>query len=128
MDLDNLRRRAVAARRFDVPIDGVVVTLEIPTRHASKLAYSRAGMVEGDNSATTMIRWTRAVLVMAVAGWSGVTERHVLPDGGDEPVPFSADAVDLVLDARPEWEEALAAAVLDRLAQRRAIEDTAAKN
>lgn len=128
MDLDNLRKRAAEARRFDVPIDGVVVTLEIPTRHASKLAYSRAGMVEGDNSATTMIRWTRSVLLLSVVGWVGVAERHVLPDGGDEPVPFSADAVDLVLDARPEWEEELASAVLDRLAQRRAIEDTAAKN
>lgn len=130
MDLDTLRRRAVAGRRFDVPLDGgaIIVTLELPTRHASKLAYSRAGLIEGDNTSTTMIRWTRSVLLMAVVAWTGVEERHVLPDGSHGQVSFAADAVDLLLDAQPQWEEALAAALLDRLAQRRAREDTAAKN
>ena len=41
---------------------------------------------------------------------------------------WDATAVELLLDAQPEWAEALGSALLDRMAQRREDRDTAEKN
>jgi hypothetical protein len=50
---------------------------------------------------------------------------------GLSPTALLAPAVspaEPVLDAQPEWDDQLTRALLDHLAKRRAVEDTAAKN
>jgi hypothetical protein len=56
--------------------------------------------------------------------------QHVLPDeaGGTQPLPWEPGAVELLLDAQPDWDDRLTRALLDQLSRRRIVEDTAAKN
>jgi len=128
-ELDYLRRKALAARQFDVQLAaGVVATLRIPTRHQSMVAYMEAS---GGTKAANQVRWQRQLLLLAIVGWSGVLARHVLPSmeqGGDDPLAFEAGAVELLLDAQEDWAEQILAELVQRLDQRQATEDTAAKN
>jgi hypothetical protein len=130
MDLDDIRRNALAARQFTVQAGACSFTLQVPTRHEASVAYTRVGHHGGDPDSAAMVRWQRAILVPAVVGWSGVLLSHVLPDepGGTEPLPWEPAAVELVLDAQPEWDDRLTRALVDHLSKRRALEDTAAKN
>ena len=59
------------------------------------------------------LRFHRALLVLAVVGWSGVTVRHVLPTHAtDEAFDFEPGAVEVLFDAQPEWEGKLLQALL----------------
>lgn len=128
-DLDYLRRKALAARQFDVsPEPGVSFTLRVPTKHESMVAYMEAA---GGRKAANQVRWQRQLLLLAVVGWSGVVARHVLPgieQGGDDPLAFEPGAAELLLDAQDAWAEQLLAELVQRLDTRQAAEDTAAKN
>lgn len=130
MELDDIRRNALAARQFTLQVGGCSFTLRLPTRHEASVAYTRVGRHDGEADSAAMVRWQRAILVPAVVGWSGVLLQHVLPDepGGTEPLPWEPAAVELVLDAQPEWDDQLTRALLDQLSKRRTVEDTAAKN
>ena len=130
MELDDIRRNALAARQFTVVVGECSFTLRAPTRHEASVAYNRVGQHAGAPDTAAMVRWQRAVLVPAVVGWQGVLLQHVLPNepGGTEPLPWEPGAVELVLDAQPAWDDQLTHALLDHIAKRRAVEDTAAKN
>ena len=61
-----------------------------------------------------------------IVGWTGVRERDIVPGGGDAPIPWSADAVALYLDAQPDDADALGALLFERASLRnQAIEDDA---
>ena len=125
MDLADLKRKAQASRQFDADLGGgVVFQLRTPTKHEASIAYMESS---SGNRATTEVKWQRTLLVVAVVGWSGVKEAHVLGEGGDA-IDFDAGATSLLFDAQPEWEEALLAALVPKLTARQAAEDTAEKN
>lgn len=128
-ELDYLRRKALAARQFDVQLAaGVVVNMRVPTRHDTVLAYADAA---GRSRAAKEASWQRQLLLSAVVGWSGVLARHVLPSieqGGDDPLVFEPGATELLLDAQEDWAEQLLAELVQRVDKRRSAEDTAAKN
>lgn len=134
MELEEIKRQALAARQFDetVGAEGAerYISLRLPTQHEVVLATRRAGLqrMADDMAATVVLQ--RALLVSAVIGWSRVTVGDVLPDSAQaaELLVYEPGAVELLLDAKPDWEEQLGAALLHRLAQRRAVQDTAAKN
>lgn len=130
MDLDDIRRNALAARQRTVQAGPCSFTLQAPTRHEASVAYTRVSTVAGVPDSAAMVRWQRAILVPAVVGWSGVLLCHVLPDdpNGQEPLTHEAGAVELLLDAQPEWADLLVQSLLDHIATRRSLEDTAAKN
>lgn len=128
MELEAIRRKAQAARQFEVSLPGgIVVDMRSPTKHESTVAYMEHS---GGGKAASQVRWQRALLVIAVVGWRGVQLQHLLPDAtnGEEAVPFEPGAAELLLDAQPDWSDQLLAALVPRLASRQAAEDTAAKN
>lgn len=128
MELEAIRRKAQAARQFEVTLAaGVVVEMRAPTKHESTVAYMENS---GAAKAASQVRWQRALLVVAIIGWRGVQLRHLLPDAsnGEELVAFEPGAADLLLDAQPDWADQLLAELVPRLAGRQAAEDTAAKN
>ena len=128
MELDDIRRKAAAARQFTHEVGGASFTLRAPTKIESSVLYTRVAVVDGGSDRAAMIRWQRAMLLQAIVGWSGVMLRHVLPDADGSVMAFEPGAAEVLLDAQPDWEESLTAALLDHLAKRRAVEDTAAKN
>lgn len=134
MDLDTLKRRATAAREFQVavgPQDALrQFTLRVPTPHEVKVAASRAGVASVLEDQAAHVLLQRALLLLAVVGWSGVTVGDVLPQAeqSTDALELESGAVELVLDANPEWEKVLGNALYERMTQRRAQKDTAAKN
>lgn len=127
MDLDYIRRKAQAARQFEHVVGPATFTLQVPTKLQSSIAYAQAA---GARDAATGVRFERALAVVAVVGWAGVLVRHVLPahEAGDEAFAYEIGAAELLFDAQPEWEVAVLQAVMARVAERSAVEDTAAKN
>lgn len=130
MEASELRRHALAARQFVVEVgEGVSVTLTDLTRLQMQLALLEAAGQTRALDASAKLRYRRLELQRAVVGWAGVRDRHIAPDAlTDDPVPFDADLVELLLDARPAWEDALGAALAERSEKRAAALDTAAKN
>ncbi len=134
MELDDLKRRARAARQFQVVVqsgvDGIaVVTMQlcVPTRHEASVAY----MHSSDGArAITDVRFERALLLSSIVGWSGVQVRHVLPESpqAGDAIEYDSAAVALVLDAQPAWEDLLLPELLTRLTARNTALDTATKN
>ena len=134
MDVETIRRKALAARQFDVPAGPGVFSLRVPTKLEAQLAYVRSATHDGARDPAAMLRTQRALLVGAIVGWTGVLGCHVL-DGlaatdadKAEPLPFDASVVELLLDAQPDWEQTLSTALVERINARSAVEDTAAKN
>lgn len=128
MELEAIRRKAQAARQFDVSLpSGIVVNMQAPTKHESTVAYMESS---GIAKSASQVRWQRALLVLAIVGWRGVLVQHLLPGAtnGNEAVAFEPGAAELLLDAQPDWGDQLLAALVPRLSARQAAEDTAAKN
>lgn len=131
MDRDELRAQARQARQISVPLDdaaGIAVTITLPTRYEMQLCLLEAAGVGQHIDAAAKLRYRRLELLRAVAGWAGIRERHVLAAGSDAPLPFDAGLVDLLLDAQPAWEDTIGSALLDELAKRNKLRDTAEKN
>lgn len=134
MDLDTLRRKALAARTFHVDVaPGVRIALCVPTKLESTVLYTRVSLHAGGLDHAAQIRWQRAMLLAAIMGWQGVQCAHVLSDLAEEseraqPLDFEPAAVELLLDAQGGWEQQLSAALMEQIRQRQAVEDAAEKN
>lgn len=128
MELDDIKRLAKAARQIGVKAGPGAFTLQVPTKLQSSIAYMEAGGGAGLRGAS-LLKFQRALLLLAVVGWSGVPLSAVLADqSAAEDLPYTPDAVELLLDAQPGWEEVLSAALMQAINARRELEDTAAKN
>lgn len=128
MDLEYIRRKALAARQFECAAGPATFTLRLPTKLESSIAYAGANSA-GKADSSAGLRFERALALLAVVGWSGVLVRHVLTKHqGDEPFAFEPGAAELLFDAQPEWEGVLLQALMSRVAERQAVEDTATKN
>jgi len=131
MDLQTIQRLALAAREFSPePLPGqgarVSVTLRVPTRHEVQLALRRC---QAGADTAGMLLLERALLEQAVVAWAGVQVRDVLPDHpNDDAMPLEPGAVPLLLDAQPDWAQAWATALLERMRQARQVEEAAEKN
>ena len=134
MDLADLKRYATAAREFSVPVGAASaprhITLRLPTQHEVVLAARRSGLHGVAEDAAAHVVLQRTLLLCALVAWSGVVVGDVLADHpqGTDALEWSADAAVLLLDAQPEWEQELGSALMERMAQRKAVKDTAAKN
>lgn len=134
MDLEDIKRQALAARQFDVTVGPEsaprYISLRLPTRHEVVIASRRAGLHRMADDQAAHVVLQRALLQAAVIGWSRVTVGDVLPDSpaADELLPHEPGAVELLLDAKPAWDERLGAELWTRLAERKASWESAAKN
>ena len=128
MDLDYIRRKAMAARQFECAAGPASFTLRLPTKLESSIAYAGAHSA-GRADSSAGLRFERALGVQAVVGWSGVLVRHALHShDGDEPFEFEPGAAEVLFDAQPEWEDELNAALVDELNERAARAKAAAGN
>lgn len=126
MELDDIRRHALAAREFQKVIEHATFTLRIPTRHETQLAIRRGG--PSDDVARLLVA-ERLLLEGALVRWSGVRVQDVLADHEfAEDLPHEPAAVPLLLDAQPDWAHQLGVALMDAMASRQAAQDTAEKN
>lgn len=131
MELDDIRRQALAAREFERAVDHATFTLRIPTRHEVTIAVRRAAAktLAGDSDPAHLLLLERMLLEAAIVRWSGLTVRDILPAHElAEDLPHEPGAVGLLLDAQPDWARELGMALFDRMAARRDAQDTAAKN
>jgi len=129
MDLADIRRKAQAARQFDHAIGVAGFTLRVPTKLESSIAWSQSVAQSRQGGGEHHLRWHRELLTLAVVGWSGVMVRDVLPTCEvAEALVLEPGAAELLFDAQPAWEEQLLTALLEHLAKRSAVEDTAEKN
>lgn len=123
--LADLRARALKAREFTHTVGECAFTVRTPTRQEVRQTALDHGLHQMDAAEFRVLEYHLAA--RAVVGWTGVRVRDLLPaDGDPTPVPWSADAVALLLDAQPDWCDALAQALLARLgARNQALEDDA---
>lgn len=130
MDLEQLRRAALASREFFAPavpgFDGVTATLRVPTRFEVQIALKRCG---GDDDAARLITLERMVLSAAIVGWTGARITDILPDHpNDDPLVFEPGAVPLLLDAQPDLAQAWGLALFERMRETRDRVGDAEKN
>ena len=136
MELADLKRFALAAREFSLAVGDPArhpachVSLRIPTQHEVDVAARRSGLSAISDDQAAHVVLSRSLLLLGVVGWSGVTVGDVLPDSAEaaDVLPYEPGAVELLLDAQPEWAQAMYTALIDRMVKRKEAKDTAAKN
>ena len=128
MELDEIKRLAKAARQIGVKAGPGAFTLQVPTKLQNSIAYMEAGG-GGTLRGSSLLKYWRALLLLGIVGWSGVPLSAVLKDQPSaEEFTYSPEAIELLLDAQPEWEQVLIDALIEAINKRRSVEDTAAKN
>lgn len=136
MDLEYIRRKALAAREYTLTVGPAhaprTIHLRLPTDYDVRLAGAR-GRVGGLADVAATIVLERALLVLAIVGWSGVVCTDLLPSaagtpGADEPFAFEPGAAEALLDAQPAWADAIWHDLVQRLSERNARAEAAAKN
>jgi hypothetical protein len=129
MELDDIKRHALAARQFQVTHGEGTFTLTMPTKLQSSIAYAQAMEASARVASATSLRFNRALLLLAITTWSGVLLKSALPDiASDEQMEFEPGAVELLLDAQPDLEKVLFEELMSRFMQRSKVLDTAEKN
>ncbi len=125
MDFNALKAQLDAARRFETAIGPATYRLKLPTEHAW------ACMLEHHRDAAGRLLENRAfreVLNTALEGWDGVRTIDVHPDAADEPLPFSAEAREALLDVNVDVADQLTIAMGLKLRERREKREAARKN
>lgn len=127
MDFSDLKARCLAARTFTVAVAGIELQLLEPTRRDYQTAALAHAQLDNENVRLGAMQ--RTLVCNAVQGWQGLTVGHVLQEESDTtPVEFSADAVALLFDERPDVEMACTTGMLTRVSERAARIKAAAKN
>lgn len=127
MDLVDLKRKADAAREYQVQVGALAFTCRLPTAHEVEMETARAWSLERDNLAV-LLRVRRALVERSVVSWVGVTEAMLGPGATDTPAEVSPAAVALLLDATSDVAEALQGEFLRRSTERNEQKAAAAKN
>ena len=129
MELADIQYRARAQREFTVACDHATFTLRRPYPFDVALCEGRARQAGAGTAAMVMLE--RELLRLAVVGWQTVRVADVIemaPDAAAEDMPFDSAAVELVLNARPEWAASLSTELFQRMAQANARREAAEKN
>lgn len=130
MDARDLKARALKAREFSHTIGECEFTLRTPTRTEVREVTRARGLMHFDTDSLALPLLRQYLLLSALVGWTGVRVLHVLPDDLEarDPLPWSGDAVSLLLDAQADWADELGNVLLARLHQRAGSVDEDAKN
>lgn len=119
--MSSIIERVRAARRLEVEHGGAQFRLEVPTESALRRLYRPHTTWEGEGSKATpridALASQRDIVLHALKGWEGVTERAL--GGGDEVLPFSAEAAQELIDDDLKLQDALASAIWDAINARR---------
>jgi hypothetical protein len=127
MDLADLKRKADAAREYQVQVGALAFTCRLPTTHEVEMETARAWSMERDNLAV-LLRVRRALVERAVVSWVGVTEAMLGPGATDTPAEVSPAAVGLLMDANEAVADELQAEFVKRSTARNEQKAAAEKN
>ncbi len=119
MDHSDLKARALKAREFDHSIGDLSFTLRTPSRHELRHAVHELGYRSLEGAEVALLQY--ALTVRHMVRWEGVRVKHMGLDSAEDamsPVPLSADAVELLLDAHPDWADELGMQLLSRIRSR----------
>ncbi len=125
-EFDALKARALKAREFTHTIGEHGFTLRMPTEHEVTQVLHRHRLLAGGFDLTVEKLSRYHLLCSHLIGWTGVRERDLLPlsaRGAAEealaaPLPWSADAVPLYLDANPATARKLGEELMRRTSER----------
>lgn len=124
-----LRAAALKAREFTHTIGERTFTLRTPTRHDVRQTLHEHRLLDEGGRILVLQLLQYQLLRAGLIGWTGVRVHDVVPDSADAaPLPWSADAVDLYLDAQPDDADALGAELFARAGTRNAGLEADAKN
>lgn len=110
MDADVLKRKLDAARDFTVSHGGIELKVRLPTETAMRAAVARLP----ESGHERLAELQRSLMMQCVVGWSGLTPGSLLPDAGDDPLPFSPDLLDDVFDRWPKLYDDAYLALMER--------------
>ena len=112
IDLADLRLRAQRAREFHFSVDDARFALRHPSRFEAERIWSRCR--------DDMVGAMHDLVVASLIGWEGVLVRDALAEAknGAEPLPFSTEAAELLLEERTDWLNGLGTAVVARMKAR----------
>jgi hypothetical protein len=125
--LEHLREAALKAREYEQEIGKCTFRLRIPTRQEVRAAV-RAEKLDSTDGGIVLALLQHTLLRQAIVGWIGVRACHVAPVEDQAPLPWSAEAVELWLEANPDAADKLGASLLSHLNQRTDRLDAEAKN
>jgi hypothetical protein len=124
-DINELRRKAQAAREFTVQAGACSYTLRLPTRHETEVEVLRS---RSDGDAALPAVLTRRLLEASLVGWSGVTHEQLAPGGGSDLAELVPGAAALLLDNDPQAAAALLEAFVAKAQERNDRLEAAEKN
>jgi hypothetical protein len=114
--LDRIKADALAAREFTQTAGECVLTLRAPTRREVRECAHQRRLLSNDADALVLPLLKHYLLERAIVGWQGVRVRDLVPGSADAaPVPWSADAASLYLDANPEHADEMGTELLARV-------------
>lgn len=121
-----LQAAALKAREFTHEVGERTYTLRVPTRTERFQVLHRHGL----STVTGATLWLQMTYLLqeAIVGWTGVRERDVVPGAGSDPLPWSAPAVALLLDALDDDRDQLGLELDKRIGAREGRLEEDAKN
>ena len=125
MDVKELKDRIEASRRVEAVVNGATFTMIMPTDHQLRVIMQRANDANGQR--VDALIWHR-LLGQALVGWSGVKVADLFVVENDEPLAFSAEARDLLLEHRLDIVDSLEREVLQWLSDYRSKREATEKN
>lgn len=128
-DAADLRARRDKALEFE-HVDGERrLTLRAPTRTELREAMHRNNLLAVGDNGLVLALLQHYLLLRHIVAWQGVRMRDVMPGSTDAaPLPWSADAVALYLDANPQHEAAMGTELIARAQTRNQKLEDDAKN
>jgi hypothetical protein len=126
--LAELKEKAQRAREFTYQAGECEFTLRTPTRTEVREVTHAHGLLTGQNDAMVLPLLQTYLLQRGLVAWTGVRLRDLIPDAGTEPVGWSADTVQMLIDAQPELADKMGAALLARTQLRAEAIEADAKN
>jgi|SRR4029453_9374778 hypothetical protein len=125
MDISELKAKIAAARYKEVDINGSTYCLSIPHDHAWRCEIERH--IDKDMRVLQAAAF-RNILQMALTGWRNVKTTDLEADLPEEPLAFSPEARELLLDHRQDIADTLARAIGEFIMEQRERHATQTKN
>jgi len=125
MNLDELKRAVVDARKIQASYNGASFDLLLPTDYLWRSTLERHRDERGDLLEAEAFR---EILGRSLVGWQGVKCSDVLGGSSEDLLPYSPEARELLLDARMDVADVLTIAIGNELKARRQKRGEALKN
>jgi hypothetical protein len=125
MDLASIKAQIEKSRELDTEYGGVKFLLRLPSEHAWRLITEDH---RDANGRVQHARVSRSLVERSVIGWEGLKAEFLLKGSGDEAVPFSPDALALLMDERQDVEDHLVKLLTKKFNKRRIEQEASRKN